>query len=62
MGIFDEIKDKVSEFVEGNPDKVEDLSDQGIDKAGDALDSATDGKFSDQVDQGQQIADDKIGE
>ena len=44
MGIFDEIKDKVSEFVEGNPDK------------------ATDGKFSDQVDQGQQIADDKIGE
>ncbi len=62
MGIFDEIKDKVEGLVHDNPDKVEEFSDQGIDKAGDALDSATGGKFSDQIDQGQSVADDKIGE
>ena len=54
MGIFDSRKEKA--------DKVEELSDQGIEKAGDAIDGATDGKFSEQIDQGQSMLDEKIGE
>jgi hypothetical protein len=48
--------------VNGNPEKVEEYSDQGIDKAGDALDGATGGKYAEQVDAGQEKADDAIGE
>ncbi len=62
MGMFDEMKDKVSGLAAEHPDKVEELSDQGIEKGGDALDGATGGKFAGQVDKGQQVADDKVGE
>jgi hypothetical protein len=62
MGLFDSAKKKAEQLMRDNPDKVEELSDQAIDKAGDAVDSATDGKFSDQVDAAQQKADEVIGE
>ena len=62
MGLFDSAKKKAEQLMRDNPDKVEELSDQAIDKAGDAVDSATDGKFSDQVDAAQQKADEAIGE
>ena len=62
MGFLDDAKAKAEELINQNPDKVEDISDQAITKGGDALDSATGGKFSDQIDQGQQKADDAIGQ
>lgn len=62
MGMFDEIKDKVTQAAADNPDQVEQLSDQGIEKAGDAVDGATGGKFSGQIDSAQQAADERIGE
>jgi hypothetical protein len=62
MGFLDDAKDKISELMHDNPDKVEEYSDQGIEKGGDALDGATGGKYADQVDAGQQKADDAIGE
>ncbi|MBK9476289.1 MAG: antitoxin [Tetrasphaera sp.] len=62
MGVFDSMKEKVEELLGQNPDKVEELSDAGIEKAGDAVDQATGGKFSDQVDQGENMLDEKIGE
>jgi hypothetical protein len=44
MGMFDEIKGKAEELLHGHSDKVEELSDQGIQKATDAADGATGGK------------------
>ncbi|MBK6886209.1 MAG: antitoxin [Tetrasphaera sp.] len=62
MGMFDEIKGKAEELLHGHSDKVEELSDQGIQKATDAADGATGGKFSDQIDTAGAKADDLIGE
>ena len=62
MGFLDDAKDKVNDLMHDNPDKVEDLSDQGIERGGDALDGVAGGKYSDQIDAGQQKADDAIGE
>lgn len=42
MGIFDKAKD----FAKGNPDKVN----GALDKAGDAINSKTDGKYADKID------------
>ncbi len=52
MGIFDKAKDMASE----HPDQV----DQGIDKAGDAVDNKTGGKYADKVDKGQEAADERL--
>jgi hypothetical protein len=52
MGIFDKAKDALS----GQEDKV----DAGIEKAGDIVDQKTDGKYVEQVDQGQEMANDKF--
>ncbi|OYO02225.1 hypothetical protein CGZ96_02445 [Enemella evansiae] len=48
MGIFDKAKD----FASNNPDKA----DSAVDKAGDMLDQKTGGKYSSQVDKGQDFA------
>ena len=53
MGIFDKAKD----FASNNPDKVG----QGIDKAGDMIDEKTGGKYTSQVDQGQDFARGQFG-
>ncbi|AKK02079.1 antitoxin [Corynebacterium epidermidicanis] len=52
MGLLD----KAKELAEQNPDKV----DQIIEKVGDVIDEKTGGKFSDQVDQAQEMAKDKL--
>lgn len=62
MSMFDDLKAKAQEAMEQNPDKVEEFSDMGIDKAGDAIDRLTGGKYGEQVDSAQEKADDAIGE
>lgn len=72
MGLFDSMKEKADELLGGagktdemlteHADKVEEYSDMGIDKAGDALDQATGGQYVDKIDQGQAALDEKIGE
>jgi hypothetical protein len=52
MGIFDKAKDAVSEHSE--------QIDTGIDKAGDLVDEKTEGTYVEQVDQGQEMAKDKL--
>ncbi|HVD81729.1 MAG TPA: antitoxin [Propionibacteriaceae bacterium] len=52
MGIFDKAKDAVSEHSE--------QIDAGIDKAGDLVDNKTQGKYVEQVDQGQEMGKDKL--
>jgi len=54
MGIFDKAKDALS----GQEDKV----DAGIEKAGDMVDQKTDGKYVEQVDQGQELTKDRLRE
>ncbi len=52
MGILDGMKDKIGE----HSDKIE----QGIEKAGDFVDSKTGDKYKDKVDQAQQFAKDQV--
>jgi MT0933-like antitoxin protein len=54
MGIFDKAKDAMS----GQQDKV----DAGVEKAGDMVDERTDSKYAEKVDQGQDMAKDKLGD
>lgn len=53
MGIFD----KAKQFADDNPDKVN----QGIDKAGDAIDQRTGGKHAEHVDKAQDAARKRFG-
>lgn len=62
MGVFDSMKDKAEELMGDHPDKVEEYSDQGVDRAGDLADDATGGKYADQIDKGQSMADERVGE
>jgi hypothetical protein len=52
MGIFDKAKDAIS----GQQDKV----DAGVERAGDMVDDRTESKYAEQVDQGQEMAKDKL--
>ena len=56
MGIFDSAKDKASEFAQDNPDKL----DQGVEKAGDFADDKTGGQHADQIDKGQDFANEEL--
>jgi len=52
MGIFDKAKEALS----GHSEQVEGL----IEKAGDFVDEKTEGKYTEQVDQGQEMAKEKL--
>ncbi len=52
MGIFDKAKDALSDHSEH--------VDKGIDRLGDLIDEKTGGKYADKVDQGQDLAGDKV--
>jgi hypothetical protein len=54
MGIFDRAKEALS----GHSEQVEAV----IDKAGDFIDEKTEGKYVEQVDKGQDMARDKLGD
>lgn len=55
MGIGDFV-DKAKDLAAENKDRVDDV----IDKAGDMIDEKTGGKYSDQVDKGQEAAKDFV--
>lgn len=61
MSMFDELKNKATEFVKDNPDKVEGVSDSLLEKAADVADDVTGGKFTGQIDGAVEKADDAIG-
>lgn len=48
MGTFDNLKGKIGDLVDKNSDKIAD----GMDKAGNFLDSKTGGKHSDKIETG----------
>lgn len=61
MSAFDELKDKAAGLVDQAKEGLEKVSDVVIEKAGDAADAVTGGKFADQIDAAQAKADDLIG-
>ncbi|WP_088289486.1 antitoxin [Kineosporia sp. A_224] len=61
MSMFDELKNKATDFIKDNPDKIEGVSDNILEKAADLADEKTGGKFSSQIDGFAQKADDAIG-
>ncbi|MBP2414878.1 hypothetical protein JOF48_003677 [Arthrobacter stackebrandtii] len=56
MSIFDDLKGKAEGLIKGNEEAIKD----GIEKAGDVVDSKTGDKFKGQVDQVQQAASDFV--
>lgn len=56
MSMFDDIKNKVSELVDGQGEKVG----EGIERAGDMIDEKTGGQYASHVDQGQESAKDAL--
>jgi hypothetical protein len=54
MGIFDKAKDAMS----GQSEQVE----GGVEKAGGVVDEKTEGKYAEQVDQGQEMTKDKLSD
>ncbi len=61
MGTFDNLRAKAEKLTSDNPDKVESISDQVIEKGGDAVDRATGGRHAEHVDKAQRMADEKVG-
>jgi hypothetical protein len=65
MGMFDkvnELKAKAEQQMAEHPEQTEKYSDEGIEKAGDALDKLTGGKYVEQIDKAQDEADRKLGQ
>ena len=62
MSFFDSAKEKLSGLAADHPDQVEQISDQAIERGGDAVDSTTGGKYAEHLDQAQVKADGAIGE
>lgn len=60
--MFDNLKDQVEKAAAEHPDIVEKVSDQVIQRGGDAIDQATGEKFAEYVDKGQTLADERLGE
>lgn len=64
MGLFDKAKDAISDHqddIKNQASQHSDQVEQGIDKAGNTVDDKTGGKFSDQIDKGQDALKDKLG-
>lgn len=56
MGLLDDLKGKAQHLIDGNEQAIKD----GIDKAGDFVDSKTGGKYADRVDTVQRGASDYV--
>ncbi len=62
MGGFDDLKAKAEQAASDHPDQVENVTDQAVERGGDAADKASGDKFADKIDQGQSAADQRIGQ
>jgi len=57
MGLFNKLKDEAQNLIQQHPDQAS----QAAEKAGQAADKATGGKYSDQIQSGMQTAQQRIG-
>ena len=61
MGL-DDLAQQAKKAAADHPEQAEKLSDQAIERGGDTADKATGGKYADQMDKGQQSADERVGD
>lgn len=61
MGFMDKAKDALGQHQDKIDQAVDEHGDQVIERGGDMVDERTGGKFSEQVDQGQDFARDRLG-
>ncbi|MDO5502806.1 MAG: antitoxin [Actinomycetia bacterium] len=61
MGVFDNIKNKAQDLVSNDPEKVEEISDKGLDFASEKADSLSGGRYTDQINSARDQADARIG-
>ena len=62
MGMFDELKNEAEKAAKDHPEMAEKVSDQVIERGGDAADRATGDKYAAQVEKAEQAADERLGE
>lgn len=60
MGMFDNLKDQALKAAKEHHEVVENVAEQGVEKAGDLVDGATGGKYATQVDAVQAKAPEQI--
>lgn len=61
MGL-DDLAKQAKKAADEHPEQAEKFSDQAIEHGGDAADKATGDKYAEQLDKGQQAADERVGE
>jgi hypothetical protein len=61
MSMFDDAKNQAEKAMEEHGDQVEQMSDSGLDRVSEAAGSATGGRFDEQIQQGRDMADERIG-
>jgi hypothetical protein len=62
MSLFDDAKQKAEKAAGDHPDQVEKVSDQAVERGGDAADHVTGDKYADEDGTAQKKADEHIGE
>ena len=62
MGLLDDAKAKAAELANNNPDKLEQVSDQALDRAAQVADEKTGSQHTDKINQGRDFLDGKIGQ
>ena len=62
MSLFDDAKQKAEKAADSDPDQVEKVSDQAVERGGDAADHVTGDKYGDKVDTAHTKADEHVGE
>ncbi len=62
MNVFDSAKEKLSQVMGENADKVEEVSDKALDKAAEVAGDKTGGQYAEQIQQAREVADEQIGE
>ncbi len=61
MGIFDDAKAKAGELLGQHGDKVEEVSDQALDRAAELANERTGGEHADKIQQARDAADQQVG-
>jgi hypothetical protein len=62
MGVFDNVKKKAEDLAGQHSDKVEEHSDRGLDMGSERANTATGGKYADQVETGRSALDERVGD
>ena len=60
MSAFDELRDDAEKFAKDHPDEAKKYGGEAVQQGGEAVDEATDNKYDQQVQQGEDFVEKKI--